>query len=304
RPPPPARRGPRLPRPRRPSRRGPRLADGGDGLRRLGSGSRGGWRPAGGAHPGRGLKPGSPCMTGAVPGAPGRPLVMSTGDGHLSIAEPPGRHLRVPVSTAFARSGDIVALLIRTASGIANTPPCLFRVGNPYCAGPDGPRPRRSSPWHPSRPAPPRPPPGPQRRRPGCSPPAPPTPTRTCSARSPATSPSGAARCAPPPSAPIAATPSAAAMAVTSTATAWATPGLLTAGTGAAYQDLLGQATRDVAERLRTVRAPSVGPDRRHLERLVEGVDLDGPGVGDAAALDEADSLYAAHAVWFHHPSY
>src|SRR5699024_7497647 len=80
-----------------------------------------------------------------------------------------------------------------------------------------------------------------------------------------------------------------------------ATTGLLTARTADAYQDLLGQVTRDVAERLRTVRAPSVGPDRRHLERLVEGVDLDGPGVGDAAALDEADSLYAAHAVWFHH---
>src|SRR5699024_2085187 len=223
--------------------------------------------------------PGSPCMTGAVPGAPGRPLVMSTGDGHLSIAEPPGRHLRVPVSTAFARSGDIVALLIRTASGIANTPPCVFRVGNPYCAGPDGPRPRRSSPWHPSRPAPPRPPTGPQRRRPGCSPPAPPTPTRTCSARSPATSPSGSARGAPPPPAPSAAAPSASWRARAATAPAWAT-------------------------RPRSVRPPSVGADRRHRERLVEGVDLAGPGVGDAAALDEAGSLYAAHAVWFHHPSY
>ena len=33
-------------------------------------------------------------------------------------------------------------------------------------------------------------------------------------------------------------------------------------------------------------------------------VDLDGPGVGHAAALTEADSLYAGNAVWFHHPSY
>ena len=83
-----------------------------------------------------------------------------------------------------------------------------------------------------------------------------------------------------------------------------ATTGLLTARTADAYQELLGQVTRDVAERLRTVRAPSVGPDRRRLEQLVAEVDLDGPGVGDAAALTEADSLYADNAVWFHHPSY
>ena len=83
-----------------------------------------------------------------------------------------------------------------------------------------------------------------------------------------------------------------------------ATTGLLTARTADAYQELLGQVTRDVAERLRTVRAPSVGPDRRRLEQLVAEVDLDGPGVGDAAALTEADSLYAGNAVWFHHPSY
>ena len=66
-----------------------------------------------------------------------------------------------------------------------------------------------------------------------------------------------------------------------------ATTGLLTARTADAYQELLGQVTRDVAERLRTVRAPSVGPDRRRLEQLVAEVDLDGPGVGDAAALTE-----------------
>ena len=86
--------------------------------------------------------------------------------------------------------------------------------------------------------------------------------------------------------------------------TAAVTTGLLTARTADAYQELLGQVTRDVAERLRTVRAPSVGPDRRRLEQLVTDVDLDGPGVGDAAALTEADALYAGNAVWFHHPSY
>ncbi|MFJ6043166.1 pyridoxal phosphate-dependent decarboxylase family protein [Brachybacterium paraconglomeratum] len=86
--------------------------------------------------------------------------------------------------------------------------------------------------------------------------------------------------------------------------TAAAATALLTARTADAYQELLDQVTHDVAERFRTVRAPSVGPDRRHLEQLVESVDLDGPGVGDAAALTEADSLYAGNAVWFHHPSY
>src|SRR5699024_2085186 len=64
-----------------------------------------------------------------------------------------------------------------------------------------------------------------------------------------------------------------------------ATTGLLTARTADAYQDLLGQVTRDVAERLRTGRAPSAGPERRRPERLVEGAGRDGPGVGDAAPL-------------------
>ena len=86
--------------------------------------------------------------------------------------------------------------------------------------------------------------------------------------------------------------------------TAPAGTGLLTAGSAEAYEELLGQVTHDVAERFRTVRAPSVGPDRRRLEQLVDASDLDGPGVGDAAALGEADALFAAHAVWFHHPSY
>jgi L-2,4-diaminobutyrate decarboxylase len=39
-----------------------------------------------------------------------------------------------------------------------------------------------------------------------------------------------------------------------------ATTGLLTARTADAYQELLGQVTRDVAERLRTVRAPPSAP--------------------------------------------
>jgi L-2,4-diaminobutyrate decarboxylase len=79
---------------------------------------------------------------------------------------------------------------------------------------------------------------------------------------------------------------------------------LLTARTADDYAALLHEAVDAVAERFRTVRAPSVGPDRGLLERRVEEVDLDAGGCGAAAALREADDLYAGHAVWFHHPSY
>jgi L-2,4-diaminobutyrate decarboxylase len=81
-------------------------------------------------------------------------------------------------------------------------------------------------------------------------------------------------------------------------------PALLTARSADAYSSLLHEVVDAVAERFRTVDSPSVGPDRQALQQLVESVDLDTAGIGDQAALREADSLYAAHAVWFHHPSY
>ncbi|MGO2608115.1 MAG: pyridoxal phosphate-dependent decarboxylase family protein [Brachybacterium tyrofermentans] len=94
---------------------------------------------------------------------------------------------------------------------------------------------------------------------------------------------------------------------LTTEATDPAPPGagsLLTARTADAYADLLHHVVDDIAGHLRTVRSPSVGPDRTALEQLVEEEDLDGSGVGAEAALDEAGALYARHAVWFHHPSY
>ncbi|MFC7376748.1 MULTISPECIES: pyridoxal phosphate-dependent decarboxylase family protein [unclassified Brachybacterium] len=79
---------------------------------------------------------------------------------------------------------------------------------------------------------------------------------------------------------------------------------LLGARTAGTYAALLHEVVDDLAERLRTVRTPSSGADRSLLEGLVADADLEGEGIGDRAALREADELYAAHAVWFHHPSY
>ncbi|WP_193105843.1 pyridoxal-dependent decarboxylase [Brachybacterium sp. FME24] len=79
---------------------------------------------------------------------------------------------------------------------------------------------------------------------------------------------------------------------------------LLNAASADRYAHLLHEVVDAVAGRFHTVTSPSSGPDRHTLERLVEAVDLDGEGIGDQAALREADSLYAAHAVWFHHPAY
>lgn len=79
---------------------------------------------------------------------------------------------------------------------------------------------------------------------------------------------------------------------------------LLGARSAGAYAALLHEVVDRLADRFRTVRAPSSGVDREVLEELVAAVALDGTGIGESAALLEADELYAAHAVWFHHPSY
>ncbi|PWH05429.1 pyridoxal-dependent decarboxylase [Brachybacterium endophyticum] len=82
------------------------------------------------------------------------------------------------------------------------------------------------------------------------------------------------------------------------------TGSLLTGDSADDYADLLHDVVDTIAARFRTVDAPSNGPDRARLEDLVDAVDLDGSGIGNRAALAEADELYAANAVWFHHPSY
>ncbi|GAA4771597.1 pyridoxal phosphate-dependent decarboxylase family protein [Microbacterium gilvum] len=79
---------------------------------------------------------------------------------------------------------------------------------------------------------------------------------------------------------------------------------LLTGESAQEYSDLVRSVVAGVADRFRTVRHPSSGAERRELDALVGAVDLDGPGIGNAAALAEADELYAQHAVWFHLPAY
>ncbi|MDI6942888.1 pyridoxal-dependent decarboxylase [Microbacterium barkeri] len=79
---------------------------------------------------------------------------------------------------------------------------------------------------------------------------------------------------------------------------------LLTDRTADEYALLVHGVVDAVAARFRTTTAPSSGAERRELEALVDAVALDDDGIGSAAALREADELYAQHAVWFHHPAY
>ena len=92
--------------------------------------------------------------------------------------------------------------------------------------------------------------------------------------------------------------------AVAPRATSLAPPALLGAATAEDYASTVHTVVDTLAHRFRSIDAPSQGPDPAHLARLVAAADLDGEGVGTTAALAEADSLYAEHAVWFHHPAY
>lgn len=71
-----------------------------------------------------------------------------------------------------------------------------------------------------------------------------------------------------------------------------------------AYAELMHEVVDALTERFRRVDAPTSATDRDSLEAEVAGFDLDGHGIGNVAALREADDLYARNAVWFHHPSY
>ena len=79
---------------------------------------------------------------------------------------------------------------------------------------------------------------------------------------------------------------------------------LLSATTADAYARTTTAVVERLAERFRRTDRPSSGVPRAELEALVDAVDLDGPGTGTDAALREVDELFAAHAVWFHHPAY
>ena len=71
-----------------------------------------------------------------------------------------------------------------------------------------------------------------------------------------------------------------------------------------AYAELMHEVVDALAQRFSSVDAPTSANDRTSLEAEVADFDLDGQGIGNIAALREADDLYARNAVWFHHPSY
>ncbi|WP_217182716.1 aspartate aminotransferase family protein [Streptomyces sp. AC495_CC817] len=81
-------------------------------------------------------------------------------------------------------------------------------------------------------------------------------------------------------------------------------PELLTSSTADVYRSLIARTTARVADRFAGTAQPASGASRAELQRLVDAVDLAGPGVGAASALGEVDDLFLAHAVWFHHPLY
>ncbi len=83
-----------------------------------------------------------------------------------------------------------------------------------------------------------------------------------------------------------------------------ATDTLLRGPSSAHYAATLHDVVDDVAARVAAVTQPFCGASRAELAALVDGVDLDAPGVGDGPALREVADLYASHAVWFHHPAY
>ncbi|TDN91753.1 aspartate aminotransferase family protein [Microbacterium sp. BK668] len=79
---------------------------------------------------------------------------------------------------------------------------------------------------------------------------------------------------------------------------------LLNRSSAAAHARLVDHAARMVAARMETVRQPFSGASRAELQRLADAPDLDGLGVGSAAAIGELDDLFLEHAVWFHDPAY
>lgn len=79
---------------------------------------------------------------------------------------------------------------------------------------------------------------------------------------------------------------------------------LLGAHSAEAYAELMHEVVNALAKRFTSVESPTSATDRTSLEAEVADFELDGQGIGNLAALREADELYARNAVWFHHPSY
>ncbi|NQX28793.1 pyridoxal-dependent decarboxylase [Microbacteriaceae bacterium VKM Ac-2854] len=81
-------------------------------------------------------------------------------------------------------------------------------------------------------------------------------------------------------------------------------PQLLSSSTADEYRAVVVDAVERVAASLRRTTQPFSGASREHLQSLVDGVDLDAPGAGTAAALAELSDYYLPNAIWFHDPAY
>ncbi|MDW4573718.1 pyridoxal-dependent decarboxylase [Microbacterium sp. M3] len=79
---------------------------------------------------------------------------------------------------------------------------------------------------------------------------------------------------------------------------------LLTNSSADTYRSLISHTSSRVADRFASTTQPFSGASRSELQSLVDGVALDGPGVGSTSAIREIDELFLEHAVWFHHPAY
>ncbi|GAA1173785.1 pyridoxal phosphate-dependent decarboxylase family protein [Nesterenkonia xinjiangensis] len=72
----------------------------------------------------------------------------------------------------------------------------------------------------------------------------------------------------------------------------------------AAYDALMADVSSRIAQRLASSEAPSTNTPQRELAERAAHLDLDGPGIGGQALLEELDELFLAEAVWYHHPAY
>ncbi|WP_344680737.1 MULTISPECIES: pyridoxal phosphate-dependent decarboxylase family protein [Actinomycetes] len=79
---------------------------------------------------------------------------------------------------------------------------------------------------------------------------------------------------------------------------------LLRPGATGSYDALMGEVSSRISLRLASADAPSTNTPQRELADRAAAVDLDAPGIGGPALLQELDELFLAEAVWYHHPAY
>ncbi|MWB99668.1 pyridoxal-dependent decarboxylase [Agromyces seonyuensis] len=80
--------------------------------------------------------------------------------------------------------------------------------------------------------------------------------------------------------------------------------GILTNRSAGEYAARLAETVDRIADRIATTEHPFSGASRADLQRAVDAVSLDAPGIGTAAAIAELDELFVAHSIRFHDPAY